>query len=92
MIRPICLAFMLLLPGCSGLTSTPEVVHVPVEVPGPPVPCIVPDVKKPAELVRTLKPEDSIHHKVKVILAERELNRAYKAELEAVINVCNQKD
>jgi len=86
----------LLLQGCFGLNSKPqplvETVYVRVEVPGPPVPCKIDPITPPIDLVSNLKDSDNLHYKVKTLLADRELSKAYRVKLETAITSCNQKD
>lgn len=95
--RALILAALLLLPGCS-LFKTPDPAPVvkteykTIEVPGPPVPCRIPDIKEPADLVAGLKKTDDIHYKVKVILADRELHKAHQTTLETAVKSCNQNN
>lgn len=86
----------LLLQGCFGSNTKPqplvETVYVRVEVPGPVVPCRIDPITPPIDLVANLKDSDDIHYKAKTLLADRELNKAYRVKLETAILTCNQKD
>lgn len=78
--------FSIFLTGCvcnPVLESKTVEVKVPV-----PVPCKIQPVDKPQSLLGTLKKEDDIHTKTKVILAEIEAKKAYEAQLEAAIKEC----
>lgn len=94
--KVILLLSILLLQGCFGSNTKPqplvETVYVPVEVPGPPVPCKIEKIHPPVDLVLNLKSTDDVHYKVKTLLAGRELDKAYRVKLETAINSCNQKD
>ncbi len=92
--RIVLLLSVIVLHGCSGVEPKPviETVYVKVNVPGPAVPCKVPMVDKPADLVMNLKTLDDIYYKSKVILADRELHKAYELKLETAIKTCNQSD
>lgn len=94
--KKVLLLSAIFLQGCFGLNSKPqpvvETVYVPVEVPGPPIPCKIETITPPVDLVLNLKDSDDIHYKVKTLLADRELVKAYRVKLETAINSCNQKD
>lgn len=94
--KKILLISVLFLSGCFGSNTKPqplvETVYVRVEVPGPPVPCRIDKITPPIDLVKNLKESDDIHYKVKTLLADRELGKAYRVKLETAINSCNQKD
>lgn len=91
--RLLLFALVCLTPGCSWFTSPEVSPEITIrEVPGPSIPCRVPVIERPVDMVSALKPEDNIHYKTKVILAERELKRAYQDKLEAAIDVCNRKN
>lgn len=82
----LILASLILLTGC----ATQEQVRyetVRVEVPIPVV-CKTPDPEKPQYNFDKLKPEDTIHDKVKALLADRLLKEAYEKELEAALKSC----
>lgn len=91
--KSVLLLSSLLLPGCGLFTTTiPDVQirYVKIEVPGPAVPCNVPDIQKPPDLIISLKSTDNIHYKVKTLLADREFKKAYILKLETAVTSCNQ--
>lgn len=91
--RLLLFALALSLPGCTWFSSNDSSPDITIrEVPGPSIPCKVPEIEQPVDMVSGLKPEDDLHYKTKVILAERELNIAYRNKLEAAIDVCNRKN
>lgn len=77
--------------GCSGTPPEPivQTEYKVTEVPTL-VPCKVKPIEKPVSLVNSLKPEDDLFYKVKVILADLPLRDAYQLKLESAIESCNQ--
>jgi len=73
------------LSGCATMdeVKVPEVVKIPVAVP-----CPVESPAPPLYQFDTLKPEDSIWTKVKVLLADRQLAIGYERELAAALASC----
>lgn len=92
--RLFILAVFMLLQGCFGSNTKPQVetVYVRVDVPGPVVPCRIDPITPPIDLVESLKDSDNIHYKSKTLLADRDLKKAYIIKLETAINSCNRKD
>lgn len=83
-----------LLAGCAS-SKVPEPIVVtefkPIDNPIL-VPCRIPDIPKPVSLVATLKTTDDLYLKVKTILADRELKKAYQTKLETAQRSCNQSE
>lgn len=77
--------------GCSMFGGgSPEIQYVKVPVPGPSVPCLIPKIDPPPDLVSHLKPEDDIFVKTRAILADKALKDTYREQLETAITACNQ--
>jgi hypothetical protein len=78
------LVLVLLLTACAT-TSVPKNVEIPIVLP-----CDVklPDV--PDYKFGTIRPNDSIYLKAKILLRDRKLSLAYELELAAVVATCNQ--
>lgn len=92
--RMLLILCFLLIQGCFGSNTKPQVetVYVRVPVPGPVVPCRIPPITPPIDLVEGLKASDNIYVKAKTLLADREFKEAYRLKLESAITSCNQKD
>jgi hypothetical protein len=84
--KRLIITFVVLLAACSHdpvITTAPVEVKIPV-----PVPCKIRPVDKPIYNFPTLKKEDNIFTKIQVLLADRELQKAYDLQLEAAIKEC----
>ena len=68
--------------GACSRTPPPEPVKVMV-----PTPCVSKKPERPNYPIVT--PETGLFDRVKALLAERELRRAYEGELEATVNACD---
>ena len=92
--RLLAIAVFVTLPGCTWLKPEPEVVtkYIEVQVPGPLVPCKIPFIEPPPDMVSNLEYSDSIYHKVKVLMAERELVKAYTLKMETAVSSCNENN
>lgn len=67
------------LTGC----ATTQTVKVPI-----PVPCKTPDPQPPDFTFPKMTTEDSLFAKVKALLIDRELSKAYEIELTAALQSC----
>lgn len=92
--------FLIIVLTCMALAGCPwnvkqdpvvQTVYEKVEVPVL-VPCQIPPVEKPVDLVAGLKKEDDLFYKVKILLADLQLRIPYETKLETAITSCNRSE
>lgn len=84
------LSAILMISGCANpISPDTRVEYVQVEKPVK-VPCRTSGVKKPDDIISTLKPTDDIFVKVKYLLAAKEQRDGYVTELETAVSECNE--
>ncbi len=87
--KSIILILLVLLSGCGTTTPAIQVKTQIVEVPVA-VFCEITMPEVPKYNFDALKKEDSIHDKVKALLADKELRSAYEIKLAIALNSCRK--
>ena len=89
--RLFILAVFMLLQGCFGSNTKPQVetVYVRVDVPGPVVPCRIDPITPPIDLVESLKDSDNIHYKSTKSLSYNVLLNVHKNLI--LVTICNNQ-
>lgn len=74
---------LIFLAGC----CTPQIKYIETKVEVP-VPCVTNVPEKPLELVKEVKLTDGSFTKVKAVLAELDLRKAYELKMETIMEGC----